>query len=288
MLELMLTFLNGIGRGVLLFTMAAGLSLLFGLMNVLNLAHGALLLMGGYIAVSLTLQFGGDGILTAAPLAIVVGGLLGIALFAAVRPLVKRGHLDQGLLTLGFAFIFADVAKALWGHDVFLPQAPQALAGSVEILGQEYPAYRLAVIIVGLVVAAAVFYTFEKTRLGAIVRAAVSDQEMVAALGFRVSLITGAVFAGAAALAAFGGVIGAPVLGVRPGLDTEMLILALVVIVLGGLGSLKGALIGALVIGQVQTLGAALLPSVASFLLFGVMALVLLFKPAGLFGGVAR
>lgn len=288
MLELMLTFLNGLARGLLLFTMAAGLSLLFGLMNVLNLAHGALLLVGGYVAVSLATTIGGEGLFAAAPIAVVVGALIGIALFLAIRPIVHRGHLDQGLLTLGFAFIFADIAKMIWGHDVFLPGAPSALAGSVEVFGQSYPLYRLVVIALGLIIAGAVFYIFERTRLGAIVRAAVSDREMVSALGFRVSLITGTVFAGAAALAAFGGVIGAPILGVRPGLDTEMLILALVVIVIGGLGSLKGALFGALLIGQVQTLGVTLLPELSSFLLFGVMALVLLFKPSGLFGGVAR
>lgn len=286
MFELILTALNGVARGLLLFTMAAGLSLLFGLMNVLNLAHGALLLIGGYVGVALAMS--GEGFFSALPVAIVVGALLGIGLFLAVKPIAHRGHLQQGLLTLGFAFIFADIAKMLWGNNVYLPSPPEIFAGSTQIFGLPYPVYRLVVIIVGAVIAVGIFFIFERTRLGALVRAAVSDQEMVAALGYRVSLITGGVFAGAAALAAFGGVVGAPLLGVRPGLDTDMLILALVVIVIGGLGSLKGALIGAILIGQVQTLGVALLPEISSFLLFGIMALVLLVKPAGLFGGVAR
>ena len=287
MLDLAFTFLNGVARGLLLFTMAAGLSLLFGLMNVLNLAHGALLLVGGYIAVSLSLGFA-EGIYIAAPLSIVIGAVLGVGLFFAVKPVVHRGHLDQGLLTLGFAFIFADVAKIVWGKNVYVPSPPAVFAHSISLLGQPYPLYRLIVIGLGVIIAVGVFFVFERTRLGAIVRAGVSDLEMVAALGFRVSLITGGVFAGAAALAAFGGVIGAPILGVRPGLDMDMLILALVVVVIGGLGSLKGALLGALLIGEVQTVGVVLLPDVSSFLLFGVMALILVFKPAGLFGEVIR
>jgi branched-subunit amino acid ABC-type transport system permease component len=285
-LELLLTALNGLARGLLLFTMAAGLSMLFGLMSVLNLAHGALLLIGGYVAVALAMN--GDGFFGALPVAIVVGAVLGIGLFLAVKPITHRGHLQQGLLTLGFAFIFADIAKMLWGNNVYIPSPPEIFTGSAQIFGQAYPVYRLVIIFVGIVIAIGIFFVFERTRLGALVRAAVSDQEMVAALGFRVSLITGGVFAGAAALAAFGGLVGAPLLGVRPGLDIDMLILALVVIVIGGLGSLKGALVGAILIGQVQTLGIALLPDISSFLLFGVMALVLLLKPAGLFGGVAR
>jgi branched-chain amino acid transport system permease protein len=285
-LDLILTSLNGLARGLLIFTMAAGLSLLFGLMNVLNLSHGALLLVGGYVGVALALD--GEGFFGGLPVAVLCGAVLGVCLYLAVKPIVHRGHLDQGLLTLGFAFIFADIAKMIWGHDVHLPSPPAALASSVEIFGQPYPLYRLVVIALGIVIAVTVFFVFERTRLGALVRAAVSDREMVAALGYRVSLITGGVFASAAGLAAFGGMVGAPILGVRPGLDIEMLILALVVIVIGGLGSLKGALLGAILIGQVQTLGIALLPELSSFLLFGIMALVLLFKPAGLFGGGVR
>lgn len=284
LLELIFTFLNGLARGLLLFTTAAGLSLLFGLMNVLNLAHGSLLLLGGYLVVT----FAATGsVLTALPVALIAGAVIGLGLFFAVKPLANRGHLDQGLLTLGFAFIFADVAKIIWGRDVFSPRPPDILSGSVELFGQRYPLYRILVIVAGIVIAIAIFYVFEKTRLGAIVRAAVSDREMVSALGFRVPLISGTVFAVAASLAAVGGVIGAPLLGVRPGLDTEMLILALVVIVIGGLGSLRGALVAALLIGELQTLGVALLPELASFLVYGAMALVLIFRPNGLFGRVA-
>ncbi|SDO24078.1 branched-chain amino acid transport system permease protein [Cryobacterium flavum] len=285
MIEILFTFLNGLGRGLLLFTMAAGLSLVFGLMSVLNLAHGSLLLLGGYIAVMLA---SGAGLAAALPVALIAGAAFGAVLYFAVKPVMNRGHLDQGLLTLGIAFIFADVAKHFWGNDVYLPAPPEILRGSVGVLGMQYPVYRLFVIVAAAAIALVIFVVVERTRLGAIVRAAVADKQMVAALGYRISFIMGGVFAGAAALAAIGGVIGAPVIGVRPGLDTEMLILALVVVVVGGLGSLRGALVGALLIGQIQTLGVALLPELSSFLVFGVMALVLLVKPTGLFGKVNR
>ncbi|MCU1440960.1 MAG: Branched-chain amino acid transport system permease protein [Rhodoglobus sp.] len=288
MSDYLFTFVNGLARGLLLFTMAAGLSLLFGVMRVLNLAHGAIVLAGGYVAVTLTARATGMGLIEALPIALVVGALIGTALYFAVKPLLHRDHLDQGLLTLGFAFIFADIAELFWGTQVYSPPPPDFLNRSIELLGGSYPLYRLVVVGVGIVIAVAIFVVFERTRLGAILRAAVSDREMVAAVGFRVPLIMGGVFAGASALAALGGVIGAPIVGVRLGLDTETLILALVVIVIGGLGSLKGALIGALLVGQVQTLGILLLPQASAFLLFGVMAIVLIFKPAGLFGETVK
>lgn len=277
------SMLNGLAIGMLLFTMAVGLSLIFGLMDVLNLAHGAVFLLGGYVAYQLT----GELFLLAAVVALLVGIALGGGLAAAVRPLAGRGHLDQALLTLGVAFVLSDVASLIWGNDVRSVAAPEILRGSIGLLGRAYPVYRLGVIVVGLVLAGLVYVVFERTEVGAIVRAAVEDRVMVSALGINVNSVLLGVLACGTALAAFGGVIGAPVLNVRPGLDWEVLILALIVVVVGGLGSIKGAFVGALLIGEVRALGVALLPEIASFALFGAMALVLLVRPEGLFGRAA-
>jgi branched-chain amino acid transport system permease protein len=280
--QYMISILNGLARGVLLFTIAAGLSLLFGLLNVLNLAHGAFLVLGGYVAVSVALD--GTGFMLAALLALGLGILLGGGLSAALWPIRNRGHFDQAILTLGIAFILIDFAHMLWGHDFYSPRPPTAFARSVEILGSPYPTYRLLVIVIGIVIAVAVFFTFERTRFGAIVRATVSDRDMAAALGIRVGLVSLIVFSVASGLAAFGGVVGGPILGVRPALEMEILVLALIVVVIGGLGSLSGALVGAILIGQIQSLGVLLIPAFAPFLLFGTMVLILIFRPAGLFG----
>lgn len=280
----LISILNGVARGLLLFTMAVGLSLIFGLADVLNLAHGAVFLLGAYMA----FQFAGDGtgFVVAVLAAVVLGVLLGGGLTAALRPISGRGHLDQALLTLGIAFVLSDIASFVWGNDFRSVPPPAFLRGSTNIVGHAYPTYRLAVIVVGLAIAGAVYALFERTQLGAVVRAAVEDRAMVSALGINVGRVLVAVFAIGSALAAFGGVIGGPVLAVNPGLDWEVLILALIVVVIGGLGSIKGAFAGALLIGQVQSLGVALVPQLAAFLLFGAMAVVLLVRPEGLFGDV--
>lgn len=274
--------LNGVARGVLLFALASGLSLVFGLMGVLNLAHGAILAVGAYLA--LTLAPTGTGFWLALVVAVLVGALIGVVLLGAVRPVQARGYLEQVLVTLGFAFILGDLSGRIWDRNIHSLQPPAMLNGTVEIVGQPYPIYRLAVIGVGAVLAVGLYLLFDRTMLGAAVRAAVVDRDMVSALGIDVRRISIAVMALATGLAAFGGVLGGPILGVRPGLDFEVLILALIVVVIGGLGSLSGALVGALLIGIVQSLGPVLFPQFASFLLFGSMAVVLLFRPTGLFG----
>ena len=213
-----------------------------------------------------------------------VGALIGVVLLGAVRPVQARGYLEQVLVTLGFAFILGDLSGRIWDRNIHSLQPPPMLKGTVEIVGQPYPTYRLAVIGVGVVLAVGLYLLFDRTMLGAAVRAAVVDRDMVSALGIDVRRISIAVMALASGLAAFGGVVGGPILGVRPGLDFEVLILALIVVVIGGLGSLSGALVGALLIGIVQSLGPVLFPQFASFLLFGSMAVVLLFRPTGLFG----
>ncbi|MDP9294481.1 MAG: branched-chain amino acid ABC transporter permease [Actinomycetota bacterium] len=284
----LVSVLNGLAIGCLLFILAVGLSLVFGMMDVLNLAHGAVFLVGAYAAYALT-----DGgatwpaFLGAAVVALAVGALCGGVLAGLSQPLARRGHLDQALLTLGAALILSELILLAFGNDVHAVGAPPGLDGSVELAGQSYPTYRLALIGVGLVLAVAVYLVVERTRLGALIRATVADRGMVEALGVDSRKVLWGVFAAGAAMAALAGVLGGPIYGARPGLDEGVLLLALVVVVIGGLGSIKGALIGALLIGQVESLGRALLPDLAPFLLFGTMALILVLRPRGLFGRAA-
>jgi len=279
------SILNGLAIGSLLFILAVGLSLVFGMMDVLNLGHGALYLIGAYVGY----QFAGDvsswaGFLTALGVAAVFGVVAGLILSVATQPLIGRGHLDQALLTLGVALVVAEVISIIFGDDVQNVVAPPGLNSSVEVLGNTYPAYRLALIGVGAVLAVVVWLVIEKTSLGALIRASVSDREMVSAVGVDNRKVKAGVFAFGSMLAALAGVLGGPVYGARTGLDETVLLLALVVIVIGGLGSVRGALIGALLIGQVESLGRALVPEFASFMLFGALALVLIVRPRGLFG----
>ncbi|MTV25719.1 branched-chain amino acid ABC transporter permease [Nitriliruptoraceae bacterium ZYF776] len=267
---------------MLLLTIAAGLSLLFGMMQMLNLAHGSLLLLGSYIGLAIAPT--GERFLTAVAVAAVVGALAGVGLGIISRPVIPRGYFAQVLLTLGIAFIAGSVFQTVWGRDIHSLQPPPVLGGSVSIVGQPYPLYRIVVVGVGLALAIAIYLAFERTTLGAVVRAAVEDRSMVGALGINVNVVYLGVFALAAAIATVGGVVGGPILGVRPGLDFQLLVLALIVVVIGGLGSLKGAFFGALLVGQVQSLGPMLMPAFSAFLLFVSMAVVLLLRPAGLFG----
>lgn len=277
----LLSILNGLALAALLFLIAVGLSLVFGTMDVLNLAHGAVSLTGAYIGVALMGPGAGAGQFVVAVLAAAgIGLVLGAGL--AVLTGGVRDHLRQALLTLGIAMIAADVLTELFGADVQSVSAPLGLDGSAEVLGKTYPVYRLFVILVSLIIGIVLYVVLERTQVGALVRATVADRGMVETLGVRSNLVLGGVFAIGAALAALGGMLAGPVLGAQPGLDNTVLLLALVVVVVGGLGSIRGAVLGAILVGEVQTLGVALLPGQASFLLFGAMALVLLLKPAGL------
>lgn len=281
----LVSVLNGLAIGSLLFILAVGLSLVFGMMDVLNLAHGALFLAGAYFAYLLVGQdpswpaFAG-----ALALAVGIGLLAGGLLQAMTEPLSRRSHLDQALLTLGVALVGAELLALLFGDDPQSVAAPPGLNGSTTVLGVTYPVYRLVLIGVGAVLALVVYLVVERTRLGLLVRASVADRDMVSAVGVDERLVKAAVFGLGSVLAVVAGVLGAPIYGAQPGLDVRVLILALVVIVIGGLGSIRGALIGALLVGQVETLGRALLPELASFLLFGALALVLILRPQGLFG----
>jgi branched-subunit amino acid ABC-type transport system permease component len=284
---MVVSILNGFAIGFLLFVLAVGLSLVFGMMDVLNLAHGALFLGGAYLGAALPgiVGAGWGGFLAALAIAAVAGAVAGGVLSVMTEPLRNRSHLDQALLTLGIALVVAELLIMAFGDDPLSVDAPPGLDGSVEVLGAVYPTYRLVIIGIGAVLALVVWLVVERTRIGALVRATVADREMVAALGVDNRLVKVAVFAVGSMLATAAGVLGGPIYGARPGLDAAVLILALVVVVIGGLGSVRGALVGALVIGQVDTLGRVLLPDLASFILFAALAIVLVVRPQGIFGG---
>jgi branched-subunit amino acid ABC-type transport system permease component len=277
-------FLNGLVSGMLLFIMAAGLSLIFGQMNVINLSHGAFYLLGGYIGLNAVRQLNNFWLaLIIAPL--VVGGLgLMIEYFFLRRLYGAHRHLDQVLFTFGLALIASDLIQWNWGAYVETVPPPDLLSGQIPIFRIQFPTYRLSLILFGLVMALLLWLFLERTRLGAIIRAGVSDAQMVSGLGINIHLVFAAVFALGTALAALAGVLGAPVRTLYPGLDFEILILTLVVVVVGGLGTLKGAFFGSLLIGMADTFGKALWPEFSLFLIFAVMAVVLLIRPSGLFG----
>ncbi|MGP3963979.1 branched-chain amino acid ABC transporter permease [Nonomuraea sp. 3N208] len=277
----LVSVLNGLAMGSLLFAIALGLSLVFGMMDVLNLAHGAVYLVGAYVAVALV----ADGAsLAAFVLAVLLAAVLGAVLGGVLAGLTRATphHLDQALLTLGVSLVVAETLSVLFGNDVHSIAAPAVAGGSVVVFGETYPVYRLLVIGFGVVLAVAVYVLVERSVLGSVIRATVADRGMVSALGINTGRVLVGVFAAGAALAAVGGVLAGPILGAQPGLDEKVLLLALVVVVIGGLGSVRGALLGAILIGQVQALGTSLLPEYASFLIFAAMGLVLLLRPAGL------
>jgi branched-chain amino acid transport system permease protein len=281
----LVSILNGFAIGALLFILAVGLSIVFGMMDVLNLAHGAFFLVGSYLAVSFVAGGSWTGFLTALGLAAVIGLLAGGVLSGLTEPLARRPILDQALLTLGISLIVAEVLSIVYGNDVRSVPPPPGLDGSTDVAGNAYPTYRLLLIGLGLLLALVVWLVVERTSVGALVRASVADREMVSAMGIDNRKVKVAVLGTGSLLATVAGVLAAPVYGARPGLDETILLLALVVVVIGGLGSIRGALIGALVIGQVESLGRALLPDLASFILFGTLALVLIVRPRGLFAG---
>jgi branched-chain amino acid transport system permease protein len=208
--------------------------------------------------------------------------VFGLLLGQMTKPLVKRGHLDQALMTLGGALLIAELLSLVFGDDVHSVSPPSALAGNLEIGGDPYPTYRLLLIAVGVAWAIVMYVVLQRSQLGAIIRAIVADRDMVGAMGVDTGKVLMGVFAVGVALATVAGVLGGPMLGAVPGLDEDILLLALIVVVIGGVGSVTGAMVGALVVGEVNAIGVELLPQFASFLLFGAMAVVLLFRPAGL------
>lgn len=280
----LIQLLNGFVSSMLLFTMAAGLSLIFGQMNVINLSHGAFYLLGGYIGLTAVRQFG--AFWPAVIIAPVAVGLLGLIVerYLLRRMYGSERHLEQVLLTFGIALVLTDLIQWNWGAFVESVPPPAFLSGQIPFFGIRFPIYRLAIIAFGLLLALGLWLFLGRTRIGAIVRAGVTHPQMVSGLGINIQLVFAGVFAVGTALAALAGVLGAPITTLYPGLDSEILILTIVVVVVGGLGTLKGAFLGSLLIGMADTFGKAIIPEFSLFILFAVMAVVLLIRPTGLFG----
>jgi branched-chain amino acid transport system permease protein len=274
--------INSVTLGGLLFLLSAGFSLIFGLMKIPNLTHGSFFMLGAYLATSLIAH--GFDFWTAA----LVAGLLVALLGGVVERLILRrlagAELAQVLVTLGLSFMIADVCLMVWTGDPIRVDTPPALRGATSVLGLGFPLYRLAVSLVAVVFAAGLWLLLDRTRLGAMIRAGVDDAAMARVVGIRVSRLFTTVFCLGAWLAGFAGVIGGPILSVYPGLDQEMLPLALVVVILGGSGSLVGSLVGSFVVGFLYNFGQAMLPELAYVVLFLPMLLVLVVRPQGLFG----
>jgi len=281
--ELLLTTFNGLSFAGLLFLVASGFTLIFSLMGVLNLAHGTFYLWGGYIGL-VTLAATGSWLLA------LLAGALGVALGGGVLERlvfrrVRGMELNEVLLSVGISLVLADLALAQFGGDSLTIAPPAALAGSIELGGLVVPRFRLAVIVAAVLVMIGLAVLLRRTRVGAIIRAGVDDEEMLDALGLNVRRVAAAVFVLGALLAGASGVVGGVFFGVYPGADAEMLLFALVVVVVGGLGSLHGAVVGSVVVGLVYSFGVALAPDLLYFVLFGPMLLVLVVRPRGILGG---
>lgn len=275
--------LNGVQYGLLLFLIASGLTLIFGIMHIINLAHGALYMIGAYLAYWLTAHLGNLflAILLALPIAIVLGVVIERFL---IRTLYTRDHLDQVLLTFGLILVFDASQSILWGNDVHGVPIPQVLRGSIQLTSNlSYPYYRLFISLVCALIALTMYLVLQRTRLGMIIRGGASNREMVQAMGINIHSIYTLVFAAGAALTAFAGMIAAPISSVYPGMGNNVLIICFVVVVIGGIGSVKGAFLGALLVGMTATWGAVLVPEFAGAVVYALMAAVLLFKPRGLF-----
>ena len=274
---------NGVSYGALLFLLASGLSLIFGVMRIVNLAHGSYFMLGGYVGLSVVWRTGSFvAAMACGALAIALVGIAMERLF--LRRLPATQTLGQVLMTIGFALIFQDLALLIWGGDPYTIPAPPILSGALRIGGLTFPAYRIFIVAIAIVIAAALWLAIEGTRAGALIRAAVDDAEMAQGVGINVPTVSLLVFALGAGLAALGGVIGGGFLGVYPGADFEVLPYAFVVVIVGGLGSLPGAMVGSLLVGLLDNFGKALFPELSYFTLFAPMALILALRPTGLFG----
>jgi branched-chain amino acid transport system permease protein len=291
--------LNGLQYGVLLFLLAAGLTLVLGVMNFVNLTHGVLYMLGAYFAAA---ALAGSSSFLLATLAAVLGTLLigSLMEWSALRTFYTRGHLDQVLATFGLMLFFNEAVRMVWGQAPVYMRTPEALSGTVEVLGFDYPSYRFLVILVGLAVGAGLYLLIHHTRVGMLIRAGASNPRMVSILGVNIRLLNTLLFGLGAALAGLAGLMAAPLFAVQPGMGDHVLIVVIVVIVIGGIGSVRGAFYGALIVGVVDTVGRVYLPlllrqvaeraiadaagpALASMLIFVFMAIVLAVRPQGLF-----
>ena len=300
MILLVEQFLNGLQYGVTLFLLAAGLTLIFGIMGVINLAHGALYMVGAFAAAWTTMQTGNFWI--GLPVGLVTAALVGLAMeLAVIRRLYQRDHLDQVLATFALILIFNQSVTLIFGRQPLFSQPPALLSGAVEVLpGLPYPAYRLFVIAVGLAVAVGLYLLINKTRIGMLVRAGATNRQMVRALGVNIQGLYTAVFALGALLAGLAGVMASPIVSVQVGMGDEIILATFVVVVIGGVGSVKGAFVAAILLGMFDTMLRAFLPGllqqvmpgdeaqalgvgISSMGIYLMMALVLLVRPRGLF-----
>lgn len=291
--------LNGLQLGILLFLMAAGLTLVFGIMNFVNLAHGSLYMMGAFIAATVYNQTG--SFLLAAIALVPAMALLGYLVeWIALKRLYQRDHLDQVLATFGLILFFNELARILWGPSPYYMEVPEFLSGTVNLWGIRYPLYRAVIIATGLVVALGCYGLIHRTRIGMLIRAGATHSTMVSALGVNITRLNTLVFMLGAVLAGLAGLLAGPILSVQSGMGEPILILTMVVIVIGGIGSIRGAFYAALIVGIVDTLGRTVLPTVlrsimerssadvagpalASMSIYILMAIVLALKPQGLF-----
>jgi branched-chain amino acid transport system permease protein len=297
--------LNGVQLGMLLFLLAAGLTLVFGIMDLVNLAHGSLYMLGAYFAATFAILTG--SFVVAIALAVVCSLIAGMALeVIALRPLYGRDHLDQVLGTFGLILFFNELVRLVWGPAGMTLTLPPQMLSAVQILpGVYYPAYRLVIILVSLAVAALLYVLVMRTRLGMLIRAGASNREMVGALGINIKLLYTLVFGLGAALAGFAGVMQAPILTVQIGMGENILILAFVVIIIGGIGSIRGAFVAACIVGLIDTVGRAFLPdllhavlnanaasslgrALSSMSIYMLMAAILVVRPEGLFPAASR
>jgi len=297
--------LNGIQLGLLLFLLAAGLTLVFGIMDLVNLAHGSLYMLGAYFAATFAVWTG--SFVIAVILAVIASLILGMVLeVVAIRRLYDRSHLDHVLGTFGLLLFFNELVRLVWGPAGMTLALPSEMLTAVQVLpGVYYPTYRLVIILVTLVVAGFLYVTVMRTRLGMLIRAGASNREMVGALGINIKLLYTLVFGLGAALAGFAGVMQAPILTVQIGMGENILILAFVVIIIGGVGSIRGALVAAVLVGLIDTIGRAFVtdllrrvlttnaadtlgPALSSMSIYMVMAAVLIFRPEGLFPAASR
>jgi branched-chain amino acid transport system permease protein len=291
--------LNGLQYGILLFLLGAGLTLVLGIMNFVNLAHASLYMLGAYIGATV---FMSTGSFVVAGLTTVLGTFL-IGLIVertALLAFYRRDHLDQVLATFGLILVFNELVRIIWGAQPLYMRPPDGFTGTVTVLGMTYPAYRFLVIVVGLAVAAALYAVIHHTRMGMLIRAGASNARMVSVLGVNIRLLNTLIFSLGAALAGLAGFMAGPILAVQPGMGDYVLIAVLVVIVIGGIGSIRGAFFGALIVGVVDTIGRTYLPlllrqiadratantagpALASLLMYLFMAIVLAIRPQGLF-----
>ncbi len=292
--------LNGVQFGVFLFLVSAGLTLVLGIMNVVNLAHGSLFMLGAYYTATMYAWTGNFllAIVIMVPLALISGILIEVI---ALRTMYDRDHMDQVLATFGLILFFNEAVRLVWGAESQPMPVPEFLNGSVEFIPEApYPLFRVAIIVVGLAIGFALFFLITRTRMGMLIRAGASNRSMVGALGVNIQLLYTLVFGLGAVLAGFAGLMAGPLQSVEPGMGEDMLILAFVVIVIGGIGSVRGAVVASVLVGIVEVVGRSILPftmanfisedsaqtagpAVASMLIYVLMAAVLFFKPEGLF-----